>query len=80
MSQPLNQIRIAIGKLESDQDIAQLVKHLQTLYGGQINQITGSGAPTMAPPKIGSEYIDIAGGKIYKATGNSSTSDWKALN
>lgn len=78
--QPINQVRISLGQLKSQQDVTQLVQHLRNLYNGQINQITGSGAPTMAPTKIGSEYLDTKNKKIYKATGNSTVADWQALN
>jgi hypothetical protein len=80
MTQPINQIRISLGQLNTQQDVAQLVKHLQTLYTGQINQIVSTAAPNTAPSKIGAEYINTTTGKIYKAIGNSKVSDWTLLN
>lgn len=76
MTQPLNQVRIQLGSLNNPIDIQRLVTHLQTLYSGQINVITGSGAPTMAPPKISSQYIDTVNKQVYVAAGNSKATDW----
>lgn len=76
MTQPINAQRISLGQLKTQQDVAQLVQHLRNLYSGQINVITGSGAPTMPPSKISYQYIDTKNKQVYVATGNSHASDW----
>lgn len=76
MSNPLNNQRISIGQLESPQDVAQLVKHLQNLYNGTIPVTTGAGAPTVPPAKISHQYIDTTNKQVYVAIGNSQVSDW----
>lgn len=54
--------------------------------GGALLPATGSGnpiiaatAPASTPEFIGQQYINIASGIAYIATGTSSSSDWKAL-
>lgn len=42
--------------------------------------LSGSGAPSAIPDFIGQEYCDTTNKKSYKAFGNSSVSDWVALN
>lgn len=78
MSNPatINIQRISLGQLKTQQDVAQLVKHLSTLYNTTIPVITGSGAPTMAPTKISGQYIDVANKQVYVATGINGHSDW----
>lgn len=46
----------------------------------QTQPATGTAAPTITPTFIGQEYIDTTNQKVYKAIGNSSASDWIALN
>lgn len=76
MSNPLNQQRISLGELKTQQDVAQLIQHLRNLYNSSIAVITGSGAPTSVPPKISSQYIDTTNNQVYVATGNSLVSHW----
>ena len=40
---------------------------------------TGSAAPTTAPTYAGSLFVDTTGGKIYFATGTTSSADWDPL-
>lgn len=76
MSNTLNSQRISLGNLNNPQDVQRLTVHIQTLYNGQIPVITGSGAPSMVPPKISAQYIDTKNNQIYVATGNSLISHW----
>lgn len=80
MSNPLNVQRINLGDLTNANNVQRLQTHLQDLYNKAIPQITGSGAPKTAPPKIGSQYLDLTNKKVYVATGNSHSSDWQAVN
>ena len=76
MSNPLNVTRVSIGQLKSQQDIAQLVHHLNNLYNSTIPVIMGSGAPTSIPPKISAQFIDTKNNQVYVATGNSNKNQW----
>ncbi|MBG6290799.1 hypothetical protein I5I61_25355 [Pseudomonas nitroreducens] len=38
--------------------------------------VTGSGAPTAAPPAVGAHYVDTVAKKTYIATGTASEADW----
>ncbi len=62
--------------MDNPQDVATLIKHLQTLYNAQILVTTGSGAPTVAPTKISAQYLDLTNKNVYVAVGNSKVSDW----
>lgn len=42
--------------------------------------VSGTGAPTTTPDRIGNIYVDTSAGKGYLAAGTSSSSDWKILN
>lgn len=41
---------------------------------------TGTGAPSVAPGKIGDLYINTSNSKVYIATGTVNSSSWAALN
>ena len=40
---------------------------------------TGIAAPTTTPAKAGAVFVDTTGGRIYFATGTSSSSDWDLM-
>ena len=42
--------------------------------------LSGNGAPTIAPQKIGQEYYDTTNKKLYKAFGTTGLSDWVQVN
>jgi hypothetical protein len=44
------------------------------------NPLSGSGAPSVVPSKLGQEYYDTTNKKVYKAFGTASASDWVILN
>lgn len=41
---------------------------------------SGTAAPNTTPSILGAMYIDTNAGKVYVATGTSSSADWKILN
>jgi len=41
---------------------------------------TGTGAPTSTPTRVGLEYYDLTGKKLYKSFGSSSSADWVIVN
>jgi hypothetical protein len=40
----------------------------------------GIAAPTITPNKAGDIFVNTTGGKVYIATGTTSSGDWKILN
>jgi hypothetical protein len=42
--------------------------------------LTGSGAPSATPQKLGQEYYDTTNKKLYKAFGTSASTDWVIMN
>ena len=71
---------INLGNLNNPQDIARLAHHLKDLYTKVIPQINGNGSPTVPPPQVGAQYLDLTNHKVYVATGVTSSSDWRILN
>lgn len=53
--------------------VYRLLRFAPTIYNGIL-------APTLTPTKIGDTFINTAAGKVYVATGVSSSADWKILN
>jgi len=41
--------------------------------------VTGSGAPTSTPNKVGNIYVDYSTPKLYFSKGNTSSADWVAV-
>lgn len=46
----------------------------------QADSVSGSGAPLSTPSRVGQQYVDTVGLKIYIATGTASSSDWTVIN
>jgi hypothetical protein len=42
--------------------------------------VSGAGAPTMGPGKVGNVYIDTTNGKVYISTGSTNSGNWVKLN
>ncbi|MGM7720474.1 right-handed parallel beta-helix repeat-containing protein [Metabacillus sp. Hm71] len=43
-------------------------------------EMSSYGSPTSIPRKVGQEYFDLTNKKLYKAFGNTSVTDWVAMN
>jgi hypothetical protein len=56
------------------------IQYSQNDIGILARPLSGSGAPTIAPQKIGQEYFDTTNKKLYKAFGTTGLSDWIPMN
>lgn len=77
--------RTAISSPNEGLIVYDLTLHRKAFYDGtawQVDNITITGivAPTSTPTVIGDKFIDTVLGKVYFATGTSSSADWTIVN
>ncbi|MGQ4834685.1 MAG: hypothetical protein ACP6IS_12440 [Candidatus Asgardarchaeia archaeon] len=58
----------------------KFVQYSDTSERDFAKRLSGSGAPTSTPEKVGDIYVDTTNKKVYVATGTSSSTDWTLVN